>query len=361
MTSIPQQTAAITVDWLNEVLAPQGVGTIAAVRVSHMGDGVGILGEVARVHLTYESGQSGPATLVAKCQSLFAENIFIAQMMGFYSREVSFYNQLARTVSLRVPRCYYAECAEAGAPFILLIEEVTGARMIDQVVGATLAECEQIIDVAVALHSAFWEAPELYALTWLPPMNNDLYKGAVGLVVAKMGAFTSKWEGRLPADALAWADATTPRYADMVDWWVTRGNATLAHTDFRADNFLFGGSAGDGVVTLLDFQLLTRHVGVWDVSNFLSMSITTENRRDWERPLLERYHRGLVAAGVANYTFDRCWEDYRYCALQQAWAQIAVSDLDPGNDRGRTLLDSMITRSFQTASDLEAGEALERF
>jgi hypothetical protein len=360
-SNIPAHTSDISVDWLNEVLGPHGVGTVTAVTVAHMGEGVGILGEVARLSLTYATGQTGPATLVAKCQSLFAENTFISQMMGFYEREVSFYQQLAPTLSIRVPKCYHAAAAPGGVPFIVLVEEIVGARMIDQIAGGTLDDCHQIIDVAVALHARFWEKPELYALTWLPPMNNDLYKAAPGLVTAKMDGFVGRWTGRLPAESIAWMHETTPRYGDMLDWWVSRGNATLAHTDFRADNFLFGGSAGDGVVTLLDFQLMTRHVGVWDVSNFLGMSVTTENRRAWEADLLHRYHDGLVAAGVTGYDFDRCWEDYRFCALQQAWSQIAVSDLDPGNDRGRTLLDAMITRSFQTATDLDAGEALEQF
>jgi hypothetical protein len=36
-----------------------------------------------------------------------------------------------------------------------------------------------------------------------------------------------------------------------------------------------------------------------------------------------------------------------------------VSDLDPGNDRGRALLDAMITRAFTAASDHTAGQMLD--
>ena len=41
------------------------VGRISSVRAEHMGEGVGILGEVARLHLTYEPGSTGPATMGA--------------------------------------------------------------------------------------------------------------------------------------------------------------------------------------------------------------------------------------------------------------------------------------------------------
>ncbi len=359
--AIPSQSTDISTTWLNTVLESRGeVGRVASVRAENLGEGVGILGEVARLHLTYEPGQNGPPTMVAKCQSLFPANVFVSQLMGFYVREVNFYNDLAPSLSLRVPRCFHASADPVGAPFVILMEEITGARMIDQIAGATLADCERIVDIGAALHASFWETPQLYALDWLPPWNNPAYKGAKELVETKIGAFDERWSEKLPKDAMAWMHQVTPRYPEMLDWWVERGNVTLAHTDFRADNFLFGGSAGDGEVTMLDFQIMTRHVGVWDVANFVGMSVTAENRRAWQDQLLRRYHAALEARGVTGYSFDRCVEDYRYCALQQAWAQIAISDADPGNERGRTLLDAMITRSFESASDNASGELLEQ-
>ena len=358
--SIPLQSTDITAPWLNEVLAGcDDVGTIAAVRVENLGEGVGILGEVARIHLTYARGNRGPATMVAKCQSLFPANVFVSQIMGFYVREVNFYNDLAPSLSLRVPRSFYAAADPSGAPFIILMEEVTGARMIDQIVGATLDDCERIVDIGATLHATFWEKPELYAMEWLPPWNNPAYKGAKDLVLDKMAAFEDRWASKLPAETMAWMNELTARYPDMLDWWVERGNVTLTHTDFRADNFLFGGSAGIGVVTMLDFQIMTRHVGVWDIANFLGMSVTPEHRREWQDALLRRYHAGLVSQGVTGYSLERCVEDYRFCTLQQAWAQIAISDADPGNERGRTLLDAMITRSFESAQDNAAGELFD--
>ena len=357
---IPLQTNDISIDWLNTVLVNSSdVGQIDGVTIESMGEGVGILGELSRIHLTYAGGHSGPATMVAKCQSKFPENVFISELMGFYTREVNFYNQLSSTLTLRVPHCYFADATPSGAPFVLLLEEITGARMIDQVAGATLEDCHSIADVAATLHSTYWESPALYELQWLPPWNNDGYKAAKALAQGKLASFEATWASRVPADAMGWMHPFTDRYPDILDWWVAQGNVTLAHTDYRAENFLFGGSAGEGVVTLLDFQLMTRHVGVWDIANFLGASVTVENRRQWESSVLDRYHSRLIDAGVTGYSKDRCIRDYRYCTLQQAWAQIPISGVDPANDRGRALLDAMITRSFQSASDNAAGDMLE--
>jgi aminoglycoside/choline kinase family phosphotransferase len=247
---------------------------------------------------------------------------------------------------------------QGGAPFVLILEEIEGARMIDQVIGATLDEAKLIAQTVAALHAEYWETDALYAMDWLPPMNNDLYKGASALVEANWDAFVESWAPLVPPEVVEWCATVTPRYADLLDWWPANSPSTFTHTDCRAENYLFGGSAGADVVTMLDFQLSTRHVGTWDIANLLGMSVTIENRRAWEHEVITHYHECLVAAGVTSYDFDTCWRDYRYCLLQQAWAQIAVANIDPGNERGRLLLNEFVTRSFQAAADHDAGEFL---
>jgi len=359
--TIPPQTTDITVDWLNDRLADNGsVGTIASLEREPMGMGVGILGEISRLHLTYADGESGPATMIAKCQSAYPENIGLCQMMGFYVREVSFYQQLASSIDIGVPQPYVADMEPGGAPFVLVMEEVTEARMIDQIEGASRDDAEVVLDAVASLHARFWDNDDLYALEWLPPMNNDMYKGAGALGEANWPAFEQNWGPKLPATTLAAVNAFTPKYPDALDFLYDFGTPTFAHTDCRAENYLFGGSAGDGVTTMLDFQLSTRHMGTFDLANFLGMSITTENRRAWEDDLIAHYHSALLAKGVPDsYTLDQCRTEYRYNLLQQAWAQLAIANVDPGNDRGRELLNAFVTRAFHAAEDNNAAELLD--
>ena len=187
-------------------------------------------------------------------------------MMGFYAREVNFYNELADQLVMRVPQCHIAEVAPEGAPFVLVMEEVTGAKLVDQLDGATKGETEQIVKTIAVLHARFWDNDALAALDWLPPMNNDMYKAAGGLIAANWAPFVESWSDKVPAEVLGWCEQLKPQYAAMVDYCATWSPQTYAHTDVRADNFLFGGSAGDDAVTVLDFQLSTRHVGAWDIA-----------------------------------------------------------------------------------------------
>ena len=357
--TLPSQATEITAEWLNSRLG-NDFGTISSVRCEHIGEGVGVLGEVARLHLEYGDG-TGPSSVIAKCQSLFAENVMLAQMMGFYEREVNFYNELSGDLATRVPTCHIADVAPEGAPFVLVIEEVTDADLVDQLVGATKEQTEAILTAIAGFHARFWNNDELAALDWLPPMNNDMYKGAGALFEANWPAFAENWGPKLPAEVMGWCEHLMPRYAEMVDYCATWRPQTYAHTDVRADNFLFGGSAGEGAVTVLDFQLSTRHVGAWDVANFLGASVTVENRRAWQDDILATYHAALVEHGVTGYSLDELTFHYRMCAMHQALAQVAVANLDPGNERGRALLDAMVTRSFTSALENNGGELLTLF
>ena len=355
---IPETTAGITVGWLNDVL---GRDDITALHAEDLGEGLGLLGEVARLHLTYAAGAAGPVTVIAKCQSPAPENRIVGQLIGFYGREVNFYNHLAGSVPVRVPACLHAEVAPEGAPFVVLLEEVTGARTIDQIAGASRADAELVVDTAIALHAAFWDNGRLDGVDWLPALNTPLNLAAAAMAEAKLPDFVKYWSGTLPDDAVQFVVDLTPHYPALLDWWVAEAAPTLVHFDYRADNFLVGGSAGDGVVTVLDWQFCMRGPGPWDIANFLAASITTDNRRAWEDDLVHRYHDGLFAAGVQDYGWDRCWRDYRYAVGQQAWSTLPMGDLDPGNERSRLLLDTLIPRYHAAATDLDVAEMLTLF
>ncbi len=358
MSTIPAAASDIDAAWLDDVL---DVGEVTGVRAENLGAGLGLLGEVTRLHLEYAAGSSGPATLIAKTQSPAPESVFVAQIMGFYDREVSFYRDLGGRLEVRTPRCYHADIAADGTPFVLLLEEITGARTIDQIVGTSRADTETLLDQAVVLHARFWDSAELWALDWLPPINTPLFLAAADLAADKLPRYLEYWDGKVPAASLDFVRDLTPHYPALLDWWVDQGHPTFAHMDYRADNFLFGGSAGAEVVTVLDWQLSVRGVGVWDVANLLAGSLTVDDRRAWEDELVHRYHDGLLAAGVQGYDWDRCWRDYRCAIGQQAWSTCPMGDLDPGNPRGQVLLDTITPRYLIAAADHGVTEMLDLF
>jgi aminoglycoside/choline kinase family phosphotransferase len=360
MGDIPAQVDDITVAWLNQVLDDE-VGTVADFTAETLGEGVGILGQLARLHLSYEPGHTGPATMIAKCQSPAPENQGLSAAMGFYLREVNFYRHLADHLDISVPHAYHADCGPGGLPFVLLLEDITGARCPDQVAGITVDEARNILDVVATLHAEFWERDSLYALDWLPPMNNPLYKAAQDLARLRWPGFVQRFSHRVPAEFMTVLAQAIEQYPDMLDWWITQGHATFTHTDCRAENYLFGGDRGDDAVTMIDFQLSTRHVGAWDVANLLGGSMEVDLRRQYEAELIAFYHQRVCELGVTGYTLDRCWRDYRGSLLQQAVASVVVSDLQGGNERGDELLEHLFLRPVLAAADHGVGDLLAEF
>lgn len=357
--TIPSQIADIDVAWLNQVLGDK-FGTIEAAAVERFGEGVGILGELARFVLTYSEGQTGPATIIAKCASPLEENQFLAIAMGFYTREVAFYQTMAGRLDVRVPLPYYADSSDTGVPFVLLIEDISGSVTLDQVVGLSVAEVSTIISAIAPLHIQFWGTDEVMEISWLPPMDNDMYKAGGPMAVALYPSFVEHFQDRIPVEFMATIEASCDRYAELLDYTTTVGTPTFAHTDCRAENYLFGGPEGPDSVTVIDFQLATRHFGMWDVTNLLAGSMQPELRKANEANIIQGYVDQIVAAGI-NFSFEQAMHQYRVCLLQQMAAQVITSDLQGGNERGAELLEQLHLRPVMAAIDNDASSILTMF
>lgn len=353
MTSIPRSPADITPAWLTEVLGRPVTG----VRAENLGEGIGVMGEVTRLHL--DADDAGPATVIAKTISPAEQNLDTARTYGFYVREVAFYQQVADRMDVQVPVCLHADMAADGVPFVLLLEEVTGARQIDQLAGVDLPDAERVIDEIAVLHAAWWDRPELETLDWLPPVNNDLYKG-YGQVLPELSTmFEGAWADRLDDTAMPWLHRLGTLYTSYLDWWMSSGPVTFAHYDLRPDNILLEPGGDPDRICLLDWQLAVRHRGTFDLSYFLGQNVPTTFRRDHQDALVRRYHHRLEALGVTGYSLDRCWDDYRAGMLMHLVSATQLQLLSGGNERGRRLLDSMLTWGWQSAVDLGSGEFLD--
>lgn len=359
-TMIPAQVDDITVEWLNEVLGPE-FGRIESFGAAHFGEGVGILGELARLSLTYSPGDTGPATLIAKCASAAEENHFLAIAMGFYTREVAFYREIADEIDLAVPRPYHVDTSETGVPFVLLIEDIQGAATPDQIAGLDADQVKRIISTIAPLHIEYWgDMDALEGLAWLPPMNNDMYKGGQPMATALFPSFAEHYGDRIPTETMERIGQSCERYAEMLDFVTVAGDPTFTHTDCRAENYLFGRDGDDSVTTVVDFQLSTRHIGMWDVTNLIAGSMETDVRREHETSLLQHYVDLVTAAGL-DYSMERAHYEYRVCLLQQCPAQVITSDLQGGNERGAELLEQLHLRPLHAAIDNDALALLDQF
>ena len=349
---IPASLEDFTPEWLSDALGEE----VTAVEIEPVGVGVGILALLARLDVTYANSRTElPPTMIAKIASSNRETVMVAVHYGFYLNEVSFYRDCSSTPALRVPALHYSDIDDTESRFVLLLEDLGAARLADQIEGCPPEDAVHVIDAAAALHSFWWNSPKLDDLTWLRPVNNDAYRSAQDQYEQVWPGFVRRFGDRLPPRAMAIGEAYQPRIGALFDWVAEHSPRTIAHTDFRLDNLFFDHPDGSPV-TVIDWQLSVRSLGPMDISYFLAESLSPDDRRAHEQSLLERYHAGLVAGGVTGYSLDDLWDDYRMCLVMQLTIPVIGQSMDPGNDRGRKLMDAMVERVFIAIDDHDAGE-----
>lgn len=95
-------------------------GTAAAI-------GDGLVGMNIRVPLSSDSADV-PSSVVVKLASNDPTSRFTGITLRNYEREVKFYNNLAATVDIRTPRCFYADWHETAGDFVIVLEDMSPAE-----------------------------------------------------------------------------------------------------------------------------------------------------------------------------------------------------------------------------------------
>ena len=357
---IPKTTADMTASWLTDLLRASGAIKSAAVTsVQHeaIGVGIGIMGELTRVRLGYDVvEQDAPASVVVKLTSPFEANRAQGIGLGMYEAEIRFYNELASRSTVRVPRSYLAEIDPTTSDFVIVIEDLSGCTVADQLDGMTIAQAEAATSALAELHSGFWQRVD--DIDWVPSVVHERIKTFSGAWPFLWEAFSERFADRLPEGGIAAGELIRDNYWDLM---CTLGERpwTLLHQDFRCDNLFFGRDANDLEVTVIDWQSIGRGPGSYDLAYLLGGSLTVANRREHEERLVRQYHDQIVERGVSGYSFDDLWTDYRRSHLVNTAVPVLTGGtMDLANDRGRQLIGTLGERHFSAVVDLRSVELI---
>jgi hypothetical protein len=359
MKSVVNGTHEIDLGWLNEALKSRGrlQSSVTDLKVNTIGEGVGLMGELARLELTYEADENLPSTMIAKCAAQ-NENIQVAQVLDFYNREVNFYNKINKACGLKVPDSYYGAVDQETYQCVILMEDLGDVSPNDQIIGASESEAISAIDEISGMHAKFWGKVGLGEYSWLyqlmgqasyETLRDLVYAPAVEPCIENFSSFFTDETRNLVREV-------GKRFPEF---WSTRISPfeTFVHGDYRQDNFLYmeEGSAA----TVMDWQISGSGKGIFDFSYFMCQSLPSARRKELEKPLLERYIAGLKAGGVTDYDFDTAFEDYRLMILGCLVYPITVcGSLDLSNERGKALGETMLERNLTAIDQLGCAELL---
>jgi hypothetical protein len=352
--------ARITADWLAEVLRfANVVGDASVSKLVAETVGTGQMGRNVRFHLEWRGDPSAaaPRTLVGKFPSDDPKSRATGVAQGVYLKEVCFYLQLKSTVGIRTPRCFFAASEGDAGDFVLLLEDLAPAVQGDQLAGCTPDTAELALCELAKLHAPRWADPTLTQLDFLKRAGPEAASLLQTIYNAVWPGFAERYGDRLGPRALALCE----RLTTGLTGWVSgaSGPETIVHGDYRLDNMLFGTDAGGYPLAVVDWQTVALGHALSDASYFLGGSLLPDDRRANERALLRGYWERLCSAGVASYSWDACWRDYRRQAFAGVVMAVVASMIVEQTERGDEMFIAMASRHTEHASDLGSEDFLE--
>ena len=269
--------------------------------------------------------------------------------------ELRFYQDIAPQVQLATPRLYYGAVDPDTGKTVLLLEDVSKARLGDPLAGCSAEEAKLVMREIAAFHATWWDSPRLDEYPWLPVINEQAFMSQE-MYQHSWEMFTAKFGDRIPTPLQEVASQFGKHIVRIGNQLADRP-LTLIHGDYHLQNLFFGSPAGGPPLTVIDWQLVTKGPGPVDVAYFLAFCLDPERRRREEMDLLKDYHDALVEKGVLGYGFEQCRYDYRLSMFRPLGVLvIAGAILDFTSARGEALASVLVQRVTAAMADHRMGE-----
>lgn len=344
MLRIPTAASHLSAAWLSEVLGDEVVDV-------EILDHAFATNQRVRIGLTYASADAGPTSLFVKLAPLDPAHRAMIGASGMGLREAQFYADVAPSLSLRVPRSYFAATDDNG-DFALLLEDLSaaGCEFSDGAWGVSSDAAAGALEELASFHARFFDAGARRAVApWLAMPSVQQSNVAAQLMRRVLDE-----HGDVLSPAYVAAGELYVSHHDRLDELWHGGPQTYVHGDTHIGNvFLDGGRVG-----FHDWGLSRESTPMRDVSYFLTMSVDPDERRKSERPLVRHYLDALRAAGGPSIDFDEAWFNHRVQAGYTVVATFLSFMPSYANAAGRGLGLALRKRSEQALEDLEVVEAM---
>jgi Phosphotransferase enzyme family len=321
LAEIPPSVDALTAEWLTAALCRGAPGAW----VTDFSTGSGSDGSTARRALRIAYNDVGT-------QAGLPTAVYSKSTPGFTSRAITvpsaclecealFYDRIRPVLAIEAPRGYYMAVDPRSGRSMFLLEDVAATKNVTfgdpTVHHIDRPRAESLVTTLAEVHGTFWESPRFggdlktlkSAERWQIDVNNLIGFAKRSMVGFDRAASVFPDEFRGHKERI-WA-------ALMGSLAMHReAPKTLLHADVHSRNWYL---TREGGMRLYDWQVLT--VGTWamDISYALVSALTVEDRREWERDLIELYIDRLHAAGGPQLGFAEAFLTYR----QQAFHGLA--------------------------------------
>ena len=353
-TLVPATPHDIAPAWLEDALSSRYPGVrVGSVDVTELRQ---VTNTHAHLRVAYEERNGVPTDLFCKMLPLdpARREVVAASRMG--TKEVLFYDRVARHLPLRVPEVYVARHDPSDESFVLLMEDlsVSSCRVSDGTWGISPDSTATALEDLAALHVRFEDRHR---------RETDVPWAPLAAAVPAPGRSLLRYGLDNHRDRLSDAFAETAEIyiehsGELVSLWANGpGPATVVHGDPHIGN-LFD---DDGRTGFLDWGVINVTTPLRDASYFINMAMQIEDRRADERDLLRHYLEARDAFGGEPIVWDEAWQAHRLHALYCVVAACSISTFPADAPEPRRIFaNAFLARVEAAIEDLESLDALQR-
>jgi hypothetical protein len=304
-----------------------------------------------RLRLSYASGNAGPDLLFVKLPPLDDRRTSIVAT-GMGVREARFYGELAPQLPLRVPAAYITASDDEGR-FVVALEDLaaSGCTTSDGTYGVSPDAAAHALEELAGMHARFEDPARRAAeAPWVQP------PGPGSDYAVKMLTYALEHHPeRLPDEFSRLARLYNERRVELQQLW-REGPATVVHGDTHIGNVF----DDHGRTGFLDWGMIMVSTPMRDVSYFLTMAMSIDDRRTHERDLLRHYLGARRALGASDIDVDQAWWWHRIQAAYTVPASCQVVLFPEDISEGRRIFaEHFLARAAAAVEDLESRAALE--
>ena len=309
ITSLDQVTPA----WLTTVLRRAGLLNTEMVAEISYESGVTSFSVIAHLRISYTGDSKAPPRLFLKFSK--TEHPVSTPESGW---EVLFYKFVAPRTPAPLLHCYDASFSPEEHKLHLLLEDVSDTHYSESAsqMPPSQKNCELIVQALADIHAAWWEQPPWDVIGGSFPDQAEVDR-RIKDVSDRVVRFMNFLGDRLSARR---RDIYREVLAALPDLYVrlTLHRAyTVVHDDIHVGNVLYPRNPAVDTVRIIDWQTWLVDLAPKDLAHMMALFWFPERRKQLERPLLRLYYDRLCENGVADYSWDQLWHDYRLCVIRK--------------------------------------------
>lgn len=347
---LPENADQVTPQWLTAAMAARGiVATVKTVEVTEQHRGTNAN---AMLRVTYDSDTDLPTDLFVKLLPTDPDERAAIVRTGMGEKEVLFYQRLADRISMRTPKVLAAEVEPESGAFVVVLEELlsAGCRLPDPDVGVSPAQAMGAMADYANLHHRYLDAHKRAdEAAWVVPSRRGSDYGKVRL---QQGLDNHR-------------DKLSDPFAELARFYIDHQDAQHnlwamgEHSVLQGDSHLGNVFTEGDRVGFLDWGLINLGACMRDVSYFITMTLSPENRRQHEAALIREYLDRRAELGAVATTFDQAWLEHRVQAAYTVVAscQIVTFPGTWGPERERFAL-AFLAKAEAAVADLESRAAI---